>query len=231
MNSKLLAGAVFGLSLMAATQAQAALVYGEFVGWDNLTGDRSTDEEPGGLAGYGAYEGTGFQIGWDITWEGGYWHYAYTFTGLEKSISHLVIDVTNTCLDDPACVSNMTTNSDEDVTNYFYFDGDGVDGGVKFDFGGGEDFTVEFDSNRYPVWGDLAVKDGGGDGVCPEPGTTNAVCNLGMYDHNIEDILAFIATPDSELIPPTGIPVPAAVWLFGSGLLGMVGVARRRKTA
>lgn len=27
------------------------------------------------------------------------------------------------------------------------------------------------------------------------------------------------------------IPVPAAVWLFGSGLLGLVGIARRRKTS
>ena len=27
------------------------------------------------------------------------------------------------------------------------------------------------------------------------------------------------------------VPVPAAVWLFGSGLLGLVGVARRRRKA
>jgi hypothetical protein len=26
------------------------------------------------------------------------------------------------------------------------------------------------------------------------------------------------------------VPVPAAVWLFGSGLLGLIGVARRKKT-
>ena len=27
------------------------------------------------------------------------------------------------------------------------------------------------------------------------------------------------------------VPVPAAAWLFGSGLLGLIGVARRKKTA
>lgn len=30
-------------------------------------------------------------------------------------------------------------------------------------------------------------------------------------------------------VMPTIVPVPAAVWLFGSGLLGLVGVARRKK--
>ena len=30
-------------------------------------------------------------------------------------------------------------------------------------------------------------------------------------------------------IDPSPVPVPAAVWLFGSGLLGLVGVARRKK--
>ena len=29
----------------------------------------------------------------------------------------------------------------------------------------------------------------------------------------------------------TAVPVPAAVWLFGSGLLGLIGVARRKKAA
>jgi hypothetical protein len=29
----------------------------------------------------------------------------------------------------------------------------------------------------------------------------------------------------------TSVPVPAAAWLFGSGLLGLIGVARRKKTA
>lgn len=32
-------------------------------------------------------------------------------------------------------------------------------------------------------------------------------------------------------VTPSTIPIPAAVWLFGSGLLGLVGIARRKKVA
>jgi hypothetical protein len=32
-----------------------------------------------------------------------------------------------------------------------------------------------------------------------------------------------------SVVPPSEIPVPAAAWLFGSGLIGLVGVARRRR--
>ena len=39
---------------------------------------------------------------------------------------------------------------------------------------------------------------------------------------------AFNGTGD---LNPKTIPVPAAIWLMGSGLLGLVGVARRRKVA
>jgi hypothetical protein len=33
----------------------------------------------------------------------------------------------------------------------------------------------------------------------------------------------------SELVQVSAVPIPPAVWLFGSGLLGLVGMARRKK--
>jgi hypothetical protein len=39
----------------------------------------------------------------------------------------------------------------------------------------------------------------------------------------------FLANMDGT--PKAVIPIPAAVWLFGSGLLGLVGIARRKKSA
>ena len=34
-----------------------------------------------------------------------------------------------------------------------------------------------------------------------------------------------------ELVSTSVVPIPAAVWLFGSGLLGLIGVARRKARA
>ena len=41
----------------------------------------------------------------------------------------------------------------------------------------------------------------------------------------------FNANFNANLAPVSTVPVPAAVWLFGSGLLGLVGIARRKKKA
>lgn len=35
----------------------------------------------------------------------------------------------------------------------------------------------------------------------------------------------------SYLVRTSVVPIPAAIWLFGSGLLGLVGIARRKKAA
>ncbi len=42
---------------------------------------------------------------------------------------------------------------------------------------------------------------------------------------------AFNFSAAGLMTPPSAIPVPAAVWLLGSGLIGLVGVARRKKAA
>jgi hypothetical protein len=38
-------------------------------------------------------------------------------------------------------------------------------------------------------------------------------------------------TVEQRIDPPlSAVPLPAAVWLFGTGLLGLAGIVRRRKT-
>lgn len=54
--------------------------------------------------------------------------------------------------------------------------------------------------------------------------TTNAAGELAW----IQKKLSFIASEDSGVLPPE-IPIPAAAWLFGSALLGLMGVARRKR--
>lgn len=49
-----------------------------------------------------------------------------------------------------------------------------------------------------------------------------------------DDPESYIATTslmiDNLTIATSPVPVPAAVWLFGSGLIGIIGIARRKKT-
>lgn len=57
---------------------------------------------------------------------------------------------------------------------------------------------------------------------------TNTLFAFGFEPSSI----ATIEKTDAVLtlgLTPTAIPIPAAAWLFGSGLLGLVGIARRKK--
>ena len=46
-----------------------------------------------------------------------------------------------------------------------------------------------------------------------------------------EEYITDLAFDPGQLTLAAAVPVPAAVWLFGSGLLGLVGMARRKKAA
>ncbi len=68
----------------------------------------------------------------------------------------------------------------------------------------------------------LGLDTGGGNWI-----TDTSVVSVGDNAYQVSfDNAGTLTEVDVRIIP--AIPVPAAVWLFGSGLLGLVGVARRK---
>jgi len=94
-----------------------------------------------------------------------------------------------------------------------------VGGHILFDWG------VVTDIDVINVWdvtgGDTYTST---DGIAGTPANPDGIRGYGMLDGAFAGFNA-----NFDFVAP--VPVPAAVWLFGSGLLGLVGVARRRKTA
>ena len=94
-----------------------------------------------------------------------------------------------------------------------------VGGQILFDWG------VVTDIDVINVWdvtgGDTYTST---DGIAGTPANPDGIRGYGMLDGAFAGFNA-----NFDFVAP--VPVPAAVWLFGSGLLGLVGVARRRKTA
>lgn len=91
------------------------------------------------------------------------------------------------------------------------------------DFVNGDETFVSRDSTNLPIdWGTYSV---------------DLMITAAMIGDNLT--FGFVATStnyngsgvfyDNLNFDRVVVPVPAAVWLFGSGLLGLVGVARRRK--
>ncbi len=96
--------------------------------------------------------------------------------------------------------------------------------GTFFDWSVNDDIAVlaVFQASPTATGFDVASVDTDGDGV---PGTA---MNNGPFNGQTPEFSGAMTCQDCA---PPAIPVPAAVWLFGSGLIGLVGVARRRKAA
>ena len=66
----------------------------------------------------------------------------------------------------------------------------------------------------------------------PPPGTTDVIVSASPFG-DWQDLIGqpvIVDTFNNARVNVSAVPVPAAVWLFGSGLIGLVGIARRRTT-
>ena len=78
---------------------------------------------------------------------------------------------------------------------------------------GGKDFVLGLSDDNGASW------TGGFISACYSPSVCNVTFNMSS---GIELVLQVDAVPSSV------VPVPAALWLFGSGLIGLAGISRRR---
>jgi hypothetical protein len=89
-------------------------------------------------------------------------------------------------------------------------------------------YTVSFDT----TWDDATAM---ANGWVMEPGANSSFSQLWtdtwtsevriLGTNNSTNLLAGI---DNYIVRTSAVPLPSAVWLFGSGLLGLVGIARRK---
>ena len=80
----------------------------------------------------------------------------------------------------------------------------------------------------FSLTGSALIDDGSGGWT----GTIVSAGNVGSswtFNGTGLDNIQYSEVWDISITAAPAVPVPAAVWLFGSGLLGLIGVARRRK--
>ena len=204
--------------------AMAVSVYGTDVDEENLTGSRL--HSGSGLKELSPHLPERATVSWDIGWNGTYWDYRYDFSGFFFfKMGYVSFDVSGCFIQDQAScfiVDDKANRIPGGEIGIEFGDFDNITGAFKANLTSAgfipKIFALTFQSTNAPMWGDLYMK-----------GVLTEAANYWWDNHNDGDSIdGYIPTPGYDRFPPGEIPVPAAAWLFGSGLLGLVGMSRRK---
>ena len=169
------------------------------------------------------------EIEWWVTeTEAGFYHYEYEIRVYAGAVSHFILETSEPLPEGD--IWDITGNYGEALVGEWFYPGTanadmpGDLYGTKFDETWGTTFTIEFTSNRLPVWGDFYAVDGaaGGEGL-------NQFWNAGFL---LDDPLLPPADGSIDghiLRPDSRIPEPTTVVLLTVGLMSLGVAVRRRK--
>lgn len=216
-------------SFLSSSAVFAANLWGTDAYTDTVSTISGSRSVGGGLVGAGTW--TDVTLSWEIMpmlmGNTVYWQYTYTIdtssAETKKAVSHFILEVSDADftlmstygLDDFPLEGprDWMSSGGIDLPNEFF--------GVKFDFGGSDDETVyTFKSPNSPVYGNFWAKGG----------VPNELYNVALGVADYDDPVNMNALLMDELnfiVRPNGVvPLPSAVWFFGSALIGLVGWRR-----
>ena len=137
--------------------------------------------------------------------------------------------------------SNFDATIIADITGFtsvveVHKDEDPYLGGLTFDVGITSDIFYIKDGSNAPKWyifdiSSIANTVDNWDGTVTLTGTWFGVSDNDAISHvswYTADDTRGLCNPLEEDCGPTVVPIPAAAWLFGSGLIGLVGIGRRK---
>lgn len=160
--------------------------------------------------------------------------YTYTFEHPEVDTYEFIIEVHPNMVANPVEVEIYDVSST--LPNYelgFFAPSSAYPGmpdlipGVRFWGDSGSTIeTISFRSDYLPMWGDFYSSDGNSIAAAWNSGFTNPD-NDPSQPASSGSVDFHILVPGADGIPI--IPIPPTLWLFGSGLLGLVSMARRKQ--